>query len=87
MGIVCPNVATVLGDSGFPREAQRAGIERGSAVMEWTVTAGGEIKNLHAVSSTNQIFARQSARLIGSYKCVGQGRDVLVKQEFSYKLE
>ena len=87
VGVVCPNVATVLGDSGYPPEAQRLGLERGSAIMEWTVSASGEIKNLHPVSSTHQVFARQSARLIGSYKCVGQGRDLLVRQEFNYKRE
>jgi len=86
-GVACPNMQTVLGDSGFPREAQRAGLERGSATMEWTVTAAGEVKNLRVVSSSNQIFARQSSRLVGEYKCVSQGRDVVVRQEFNYKLE
>jgi protein TonB len=87
VGVVCPNVATVLGDSSFPPEAQRKGIEKGEATMEWIVTAGGEIKDLRAVSATNPIFAKNSSRLISSYKCVGQGRDVVVRQVFSYKLE
>jgi protein TonB len=87
VGVVCPNVQTVMGDSGFPREAQRQGLERGSAVVEWIVTAAGEIKNVRTVSATNQIFARQSVRLIADYKCVGQGRDVTVRQEFNYKME
>ncbi len=87
VGIVCPNVLTVMGDAGYPRDAQRQGLERGSAVVEWIVTASGEIKNVRTVSSSNPIFARQSVKLIGAYKCVGQGRDVTVRQEFSYKTE
>lgn len=87
VGVVCPNVATVLGDSGFPVEAQRRGLDKGEAVIEWTVSTSGEIKDLRTVSTTNQIFAKNSIRLISSYKCVGQGHDVLVRQAFSYKLE
>jgi protein TonB len=87
VGVVCPNLATVLGDSGFPVEAQRKGIEKGETTMEWIVTAAGEIKDLKALGSTYPIFTKNSARLIGSYKCVGQGRDVVVRQVFSYKLE
>ena len=87
VGVVCPNVTTVLGDSGFPPEATRKGIEKGSAVMEWTVTPTGEIKDLRTLSSSNPIFAKNSVRLISSYKCVGQGRDVTVRQEFNYKVE
>jgi periplasmic protein TonB len=87
VGVVCPNVATVLGDSSFPAEAQRKGIEKGEATMEWTVTTSGEIKDVKAVSSSNPIFTKNSARLIGSYKCVGQGHDVVVRQVFGYKLE
>ena len=87
VGVACPNVQTVMGESGYPREALRQGLEKGSAIVEWTVTAAGEIKNVRAVGSTNQIFARQSIRLIGDYKCVGQGRDVTIRQEFNYKTE
>jgi protein TonB len=87
VGQVCPNVVTVLGDSSFPPEAQRKGIEKGEATMEWVVTASGEIKDLKSVSATNPIFAKNSAQLISSYKCVGQGRDVVVRQVFSYKLQ
>ncbi len=87
VGVVCPNVQTVMGDSGYPRDAQRQGIEKGNAIIEWTVNAAGEIKNPRTVSASNQIFARNSIRLIGDYKCVGQGRDVIVRQEFNYKLE
>jgi protein TonB len=87
VGVVCPNSPTVMGDSGFPVEATRKGIEKGETTMEWIVTATGEIKDVKSLGSTNPIFTKNSARLIGAYKCVGQGRDVVVRQVFSYKLE
>ncbi len=87
VGVVCPNVTSVLGDSSFPAEARRKNIEKGEATLEWTVTASGEIKDVKTISATNPIFARNSAQLISAYKCVGQGRDVVVRQVFGYKLE
>ena len=87
VGVVCPNVTTVMGESGFPAEATRKNIEKGETTMEWTVTAAGEIKDVKVLNSTNAIFSRQSARLIGDYKCVGQGRDVTVRQVFSYNTQ
>ena len=52
VGVVCPNVQTVMGESGYPREALRQGLDKGSATIEWTVTASGEIKNVRAVGSS-----------------------------------
>ncbi len=86
-GVVCSNFKTVMGDAAFPREASRLGIERGEAVIQFTLTASGEIKDVKAIRSSNAIFARQSIRLIGEYKCQGQGHDVLVQQTFGYKVE
>jgi protein TonB len=77
----------VMGDVAFPRDALRQGIERGEATIQFTVTASGEIKDVRAIRSTNQIFARSSIRLVNEYKCSGQGRDVIVNQTFSYKTE
>lgn len=86
-GVACSNYSTVMGDVAFPREALRAGIERGEAVMQFTLSASGEIKDIKAVRSTNPIFTRNSGRIISSFKCAGQGRDVTVNVTFGYKTE
>ena len=39
------------------------------------------------VSSSHPIFARNSLRIIGEYRCQGRGQDVAVRVPFSYKLE
>ena len=83
----CTNYATVLGDSAYPREAAREGLDRGEAVLRWTVTTAGEIKDVTVVSSTNRIFARQAQVLLRDVRCAGQGRDVVFELPFVFKRE
>ena len=86
-GVACSNYQTVMGDAAFPREATRLGIEKGEALIQFTLTASGEVKDVQAIRSSHAIFARNSIRLVNEYKCQGQGRDVVVRVPFSYKLE
>ena len=85
--VVCSNFSTVMGDSVFPREAVRQGIEKGEALIQFTLSASGEIKDVKVLKSTHPIFARNSMRLVSEYKCQGQGKDVLVQVPFGYKME
>jgi periplasmic protein TonB len=85
--VVCSNYSTKMGEAGFPREAQRQGIDRGEALIQFTLTATGEVKDVKVVNASHPIFARNSMRIVGEYKCAGQGRDVTVKVPFGYKLE
>ena len=86
-GVVCSNFATKMSEASFPREAIKLGIEKGEALIQFTLTANGEVKDIKALSATNPIFARNSIRIVSEYKCQGQGHDVLVKVPFGYKLE
>ena len=36
-------------------------------------------KNITVISASHQIFARNSVRIVGEYKCQGQGREVTVR--------
>ncbi|HJV60262.1 MAG TPA: energy transducer TonB [Albitalea sp.] len=85
--VACSNYASVMGDLAYPREAVRQGIEQGAALVQFTVSAAGDVKDIRVVSATHPIFARASARIVGEYKCQGQGRDVLVQVPFGYRLE
>lgn len=86
-GVVCSNYSTVMGEVAYPRDAQRQGIEKGEAVVQFTVSANGTVKDIKVISATHPIFARSSVRIVGEYKCQGQGHDVLVQVPFGYKLE
>ena len=85
--VVCSNYTTVMGDASFPREAARAGLERGDAMIQFTLSAGGEVKDIKVLSQSHPAFGRNSVRIVGEYKCQGQGQDVLVRVPFSYKLQ
>ena len=86
-GVVCSNYQAVMGDAAFPREATRLGLERGEALVQFTLSATGEVKDIKVLRSSHAIFARNSVRLVGEYKCQGQGREVTVQVPFGYKLE
>ncbi len=83
----CTNYATVLGDSAYPRDAIREGLDRGEAVLRFTVASSGEIKDVTIVSSTNRIFARQAQVLLRDVKCAAQGRDIIFELPFAFKRE
>lgn len=85
---VCSNSVAAMGDAGFPRDAAKAGLERGEAMIQFTLAANGEIKDVKVLSASHPIFGRASARLVSSeFKCQGQGHDVIVKVPFGYKLQ
>ena len=86
-GVVCSNFQTVMGDVAYPRDAQRQGIEKGEALIQFTLSPTGEVKNITVISASHQIFARNSVRIVGEYKCQGQGREVTVRVPFGYKLQ
>ena len=85
--VACSNYSTKMGEAGFPREAIRQGIEKGEALIQFTLTAAGEIKDVKVLSSTHPVFARNSVRIVSEYTCAGQGRDVIVQVPFGYKLQ
>jgi protein TonB len=76
-----------MGALAYPREAMRLGLEKGDATIQFTVDASGAVKDIRVVSATHPAFARASVRIVGDYKCQGQGRDVLVQVPFGYQLE
>jgi protein TonB len=85
--VVCSNYTTVMGDAGFPREAARQGIDRGEALIQFTLGANGEVKDVKPLRASHPIFARSSMRIVAEYKCQGQGRDVIVQVPFGYRLD
>lgn len=85
-GVVCSNFASVMGEVAYPREAQRSGIEKGEAVVQFVVAASGEIKDAQVVRATHPIFGRAALRIVSDYKCQGRGRDVLVEVPIGFQL-
>jgi periplasmic protein TonB len=85
--VACSNYTKVMGEVGFPRDAMKQGLEKGEALIQFVVGAGGDIKDVKVLRASHPIFARSSARIVSEYKCAGQGHDVLVQVPFGYKLD
>ena len=86
-GIACSNYREVVGQAVFPRQARRQGLTEGDVLMQFTLTADGQIRDVKSVRATHRVFARASALVVQMFKCQGQGRDVVVTVPFSYRLE
>jgi protein TonB len=85
--VACSNYSSIMGQASFPRAAARLGLEEGDALIQFTLGANGEVKDVKALHASHPAFAENSIRLVSAYKCTGRGTDVLVQVPFSYKSE
>lgn len=83
--VECPNYREVLGSIAYPREALLEGLE-GTVVIEFTVTASGQIRDPVIRQSSNRIFNRVSLSTVSRLNCPGQGRDVRVQAPIDFKI-
>jgi protein TonB len=83
--VACPNYVEVMSSIVYPREALRDNLE-GEVVIEFTVTATGQVKDPVIKSSTNRVFNRVSMAVIDRLSCQGQGQDVRVQAPIGFKL-
>jgi protein TonB len=84
--VVCSNYVEVMSSIAYPREALLDGIQ-GEVLIEFTVSASGEIKNVEIKSSSNRIFNRPALAAVQSkLSCQGQGQDVRVQAPISFKI-
>lgn len=85
VGVACPNSQTVRADIKYPVQARREGLQ-GDVLIEFTVAANGEIKDIDVKSSSNRVFNSASMNAVRQFKCNAQARDVRVQVPFSFKL-
>ena len=83
--VVCPNYLQVMSSISYPREALKEGLE-GEVVIEFTVTASGQVKDTVIKSSSNRVFNRASMAVVSELKCQGQGQDIRAQAPISFKL-
>lgn len=86
VGVACPNFKqTLQNELKYPLQARKDGIE-GEVLLEFTVAASGEIKDVEVKSSSNRVFNNPSINTVRQFRCQGQGRDVRVQVPIAYKL-
>ncbi|MBL8523321.1 MAG: energy transducer TonB, partial [Betaproteobacteria bacterium] len=85
VGIACPNSQQVRTEIKYPPAARKDGLQ-GEVLIEFTVAANGEIKDIDIKSSSNRAFNSVSVAAVRQFKCNAQARDVRVQVPFSFKL-
>ena len=85
VGIACPNSQQIRADIKYPTQARKDGLQ-GEVLIEATVGANGEIKDVEVISSSNRAFNSVSINSVRLFKCNAQGRDVRVQVPYSFKL-
>ncbi len=82
--MACPGHDRILAEAGFPREAERAGIESGEVLVEFTLASNGEIRDVQVVRSTDRLLNRGSIQAVRRLQCRGQSREVRVQVPILY---
>ena len=85
VGVACPNSQTIRQEIKYPVQARKDGLQ-GEVLIEFTVAANGEIKDIDIKSSTNRAFNSASINATRQFKCTAQARDVRVQVPYSFKL-
>jgi protein TonB len=83
--IACGNYRDVMSSIGYPREALQNNIE-GEVVIEFTVTAKGQIKDAVIKSSSNRVFNKPSLSAVSQLSCQSGGQDIRVQAPLSFKI-
>lgn len=84
VAVACPNFRSV--SPQMPAQAERMNLS-GDVVVEFTVAADGSVKDVAIARSSNALFNPAATKAIAQYHCVGQGRDVRVKQMISFRVD
>ena len=85
VGVACPNSQEIRTNIKYPVQARKDGLQ-GEVLIEMTIAANGEVKDVEVKSSTNRAFNSVSISASKQFKCNGQGRDVRVQVPYSFKL-
>lgn len=85
VGVACPNSQQVRTEIKYPVQARKDGLQ-GDVLIEFTVAANGEIKDIDVKSSTNRAFNSAAINATRQFKCNAQARDVRVQVPYSFKL-
>jgi protein TonB len=84
--LACPNHVEVRSHLPYPSQAQQMGLS-GDVVIEFTVSAGSQIKDVTVVKSTSPLFNNAAINAVNQLRCIGQGQDVRVRVPFVFRIE
>ena len=74
-----------MAEMKYPAAARAAGIQ-GDVLIDFTVSANGDVKNITVKSTPNPDFDNEAIETVRKFKCNSPGRDVQVRVPFAFKL-
>ncbi len=83
--VACANYREVMSSIRYPREALLDGLE-GDVLIEFTVTANGQIRDPVIRKSSHRIFNRVSLAVVNRLQCQGQAQDIRVQAPVSFRI-
>lgn len=84
IAVACPNFRSITPQ--MPPQAERMGLS-GDVVVDFTVAADGSVKDVAVSRSSNSLFNPAATKAVAQYRCVGQGHDVRVRQQISFRVD
>jgi protein TonB len=84
--VECPNYREVIMSVPYPRDALLEGLE-GTVLIEFTVSANGQIRDPVIRSSSNRIFNRPALSSVTRLNCPGKGQDIRVQIPVDFKIK
>jgi protein TonB len=84
--LACPNHVDVRSHLPYPPQAQQMGLS-GDVVIEFTVSAASQIKDVTVVKSSSPLFNSVAINAVNQLRCNGQGQDVRVRVPFAFRVE
>lgn len=85
VSLACPNSRQVRENMSYPAAARREGLQ-GDVLVRFVVGAGGVIRDINIVNSTNRAFNAASMNAVRQFQCLSQSADVTAEVAFSFKL-
>jgi protein TonB len=83
--VACANYRDVMSQISYPREALTRGIE-GEVVIEFTVSAAGQVRDPVIKSSSNRLFNQPSLAVVSRLSCQSGGQEMRVQAPISFQL-
>jgi protein TonB len=87
VGVVCPNVGSIAGqlEDSFQQIADNDGLTSARVVVQFTLSATGQVSNAHIISSNAADVDALALQGVQSLRCNGQGQPVELTAPFSFK--
>jgi TonB family protein len=80
----CSNFESVMRELGYPRDTK--GYESADVLIEFTMTADGQIPEFYVLRSTHEVFTAVALQGLAKLKCTGLGQEARFRVPFSFRL-